>query len=34
MDLNVLVKRLDELGYKVREKFRRVAVGLLYAERK
>jgi FkbM family methyltransferase len=31
---DVLVKRLDELGYKVREKFRRGAVGLLYAERK
>jgi FkbM family methyltransferase len=31
---DVLVKRLDELGYKVREKFRHGAVGLLYAERK
>lgn len=31
---DVLVKRLDELGYKVRGKFRGGAVGLLYAERK
>jgi len=30
----VLVKRLDDLGYKVREKFRGGAIGLLYAERK
>jgi len=31
---DVLVKRLDDLGYKVREKFRGGAIGLLYAERK
>jgi len=31
---DVLVKRLDELGYEVREKFRGGTVGLLYAERK
>ena len=31
---DVLVRRLDDLGYKVREKFRGGAVGLLYAERK
>jgi FkbM family methyltransferase len=31
---DVLVKRLDELGYKVRGKFRGGALGLLYAERK
>jgi FkbM family methyltransferase len=31
---DVLVKRLDELGYKVRGKFRGGVVGLLYAERK
>ena len=32
--LDILVKRLDDLGYKVREKFRGGAIGLLYAERK
>jgi len=31
---DILVKRLDDLGYKVREKFRGGAIGLLYAERK
>jgi FkbM family methyltransferase len=31
---DVLVKRLDELGYKVRGEFRGGAAGLLYAERK
>lgn len=31
---DILVKRLDDLGYKVREKFRDWAIGLLYAERK
>jgi FkbM family methyltransferase len=31
---DVLVKRLDDLGYKVREKFSGGAIGLLYAERK
>jgi len=31
---DILVKRLDDLGYKVREKFRGEAIGLLYAERK
>jgi hypothetical protein len=31
---DVLMRRLDDLGYKVREKFRVGAIGLLYAERK
>jgi len=31
---DALVKRLEELGYKVREKFRGGAIGLLYADRK
>ncbi len=31
---DILVKRLEELGYKVREKFRGKAIGLLYADRK
>lgn len=31
---DILVKRLEELGYRVREKFRGGAIGLLYADRK